>query len=106
MSTIQEQIEVLDDYLKDYAHPVDWPKFRAALREIREVLKNRYGLILSFDKEAKAWAVYDPDKELATQGRTEQEAIESWIDGAILLIKTYRDIQAEKPLDYKKEVIK
>lgn len=39
MSTLKELTEVLDDYLVDYAHPVDWTKFRQALREIREVLK-------------------------------------------------------------------
>ncbi len=36
---LKELIEELDYYLKDYAHPVDWPKFRQALREIREILK-------------------------------------------------------------------
>ncbi len=39
MSTLKELTAVLDYYLKDYAHPVDWPKFRVALREINVVLK-------------------------------------------------------------------
>lgn len=56
-------------------------------------MSGKYGLIIYFDEEAKVWVIHDPDKELMTQGRTEQEAIESWIDGAILLIKTYRDLK-------------
>ena len=39
MSNLKELTKVLDYYLKDYAHPVDWPKFRQALREISGVLK-------------------------------------------------------------------
>ncbi|KKK51987.1 hypothetical protein LCGC14_3109460 [marine sediment metagenome] len=57
---------------------------------------HRYGLIIYFDREARVWVICDPDKELVTQGRTKQEAIEAWIDGAILLIQTYRDIQVGK----------
>ncbi len=40
MSNLKELTGVLDDYLKDYAHPVDWPKFREALREINKILKS------------------------------------------------------------------
>ena len=76
---------------------VHWGKNQLSMfKEIKGILGNRYGLTIYFDKEAKVWVIHDPDKELVTQGRTEQEAIESWIDGAILLIQTYRDIQEGK----------
>ena len=40
---IKQMIQVLDDYLVDYAVPVDWVKFRETLREIRDVLVNPVG---------------------------------------------------------------
>ena len=56
-----------------------------------------YGLAVHFDGDAKVFVIRDNDKELMTQGRTVTEAIKSWVDGAILLIKSYRDIQEHQP---------
>ncbi len=65
----------------------------AMFLEIKVIMRNTYGLTIYYDKEAKVYVIHDKDKELMTQGKTEQEAIASWIDGAILLIKTYRDMK-------------
>jgi len=41
VSELKEMIKVLDDYLVDYTVPVDWPKFRESLRDIRDFLKQQ-----------------------------------------------------------------